>query len=199
MRSRQRRIGPASGLPQPALTLAVTVCRLRGRRIGRRPGGSGRAALDARHRDPHRARVLPLPRAGPGAGGRAQPGAARVRSGCAPGAARHRAGHAGGRVDGASPRAGGRRCRRGLSTLEMVAAVPPDPLRGLRDDLLVMSQGRSRARSLLPSWYDALQNWLAVRRVSTVSRGRADRAGWTCRHSRSASRRFCPSFPTCRC
>ena len=41
--------------------------------------------------------------------------------------------------------------------LEMVAAVPPDPLRGLRDDLLVMSQGRSRARSLLPSWYEALQ------------------------------------------
>jgi tetratricopeptide (TPR) repeat protein len=41
--------------------------------------------------------------------------------------------------------------------LEMVAAVPPDPLRGLRDDLLVMSQGRTRARSLLPSWYDALR------------------------------------------
>ena len=41
--------------------------------------------------------------------------------------------------------------------LEMVSAVPPDPLRGLRDDLLVMSQGRNRARSLLPSWYEALQ------------------------------------------
>ena len=41
--------------------------------------------------------------------------------------------------------------------LEMVAAIPPDPLRGLRDDLLVMSQGRSRARSLLLSWYEALQ------------------------------------------
>ena len=41
--------------------------------------------------------------------------------------------------------------------LEMVAAVPPDPLRGLRDDLLVMSQGRTRARSQLPSWYDALR------------------------------------------
>ena len=41
--------------------------------------------------------------------------------------------------------------------VEMIAAVPPDPLRGLRDDLLVMSQGRSRARSLLPSWYEALR------------------------------------------
>ena len=70
----------------------------------------------------------------------------------------------------------------------MVAAVPPDPLRGLRDDLLVMSQGRSRARSLLPSWYEALQTGSSVRCVSTVSGDRADRAGWTAGPAREPER-----------
>jgi tetratricopeptide (TPR) repeat protein len=44
--------------------------------------------------------------------------------------------------------------------LEMVAAVPPDPLRGLRDDLLVETQNRNRIQQRLasvPSWYDVLQ------------------------------------------
>jgi tetratricopeptide (TPR) repeat protein len=44
--------------------------------------------------------------------------------------------------------------------VEMVAAVPPDPLRGLRDDLLVETQVRNRIQqrlSSVPSWYDALQ------------------------------------------
>jgi len=41
--------------------------------------------------------------------------------------------------------------------LEMVAAIPPDALRGLRDDLLVQTQGRSRARSQLPAWYELLK------------------------------------------
>jgi tetratricopeptide (TPR) repeat protein len=41
--------------------------------------------------------------------------------------------------------------------LEMAAAIPPDPLRGVRDDLLVMNQGRNRARSLLPAWHETLQ------------------------------------------
>jgi tetratricopeptide (TPR) repeat protein len=45
-----------------------------------------------------------------------------------------------------------------MQYLEMVAAVPPDPLRGLRDDLLVQTQGRNRTRSLLPSWYDTLRS-----------------------------------------
>jgi tetratricopeptide (TPR) repeat protein len=41
--------------------------------------------------------------------------------------------------------------------LEMVAALPPDPLRGLRDDLLFQTQVRIRARSLLPSWNEVLR------------------------------------------
>ncbi len=44
--------------------------------------------------------------------------------------------------------------------LEMVAAVPPDPLRGLRDDLLVETQVRNRIQQRLASvasWYDVLQ------------------------------------------
>jgi tetratricopeptide (TPR) repeat protein len=45
--------------------------------------------------------------------------------------------------------------------LEMVAAVPPDPLRGLRDDLLVETQLRNRIQQQLSSaasWYDVLQS-----------------------------------------
>ena len=44
--------------------------------------------------------------------------------------------------------------------VEIVAAVPPDPLRGLRDDLLVETQARNRIQQRLTSvvsWYDALQ------------------------------------------
>lgn len=44
--------------------------------------------------------------------------------------------------------------------LEMVAAVPPDPLRGLREDLLVETQVRNRIQQRLTSvasWFDALQ------------------------------------------
>ena len=41
--------------------------------------------------------------------------------------------------------------------LEIVAAVPPDPLRGQREDTLALIQGRGRLRSVLPSWYDALR------------------------------------------
>src|SRR5688572_2577469 len=44
--------------------------------------------------------------------------------------------------------------------LEIVAAVPPDPLRGLRDDLLVETQIRNRIQQRLASvasWYDVLQ------------------------------------------
>jgi tetratricopeptide (TPR) repeat protein len=44
--------------------------------------------------------------------------------------------------------------------LEMVTAVPPDPLRGLRDDLLVETQTRNRIQAMLTnvaSWYDVLQ------------------------------------------
>ena len=40
------------------------------------------------------------------------------------------------------------------------AAVPPDPLRGLRDDLLVETQIRNRIQQRLASvvsWYDVLQ------------------------------------------
>jgi tetratricopeptide (TPR) repeat protein len=47
-----------------------------------------------------------------------------------------------------------------LQYLEMVAAVPPDPLRGLRDDLLVETQVRNRIQQRLASvasWYDELQ------------------------------------------
>jgi tetratricopeptide (TPR) repeat protein len=43
--------------------------------------------------------------------------------------------------------------------LEIVTAVPPDPLRGLRDDLLVETQARNRIQQRLASvasWYDAL-------------------------------------------
>jgi len=40
--------------------------------------------------------------------------------------------------------------------LEIVAAIPPDPLRGVREDLLFETQGRSRARSMLPLWREAL-------------------------------------------
>jgi hypothetical protein len=44
--------------------------------------------------------------------------------------------------------------------IEMVLAVPPDPLRGLRDDLLVETQLRRRIEERLTSvasWYDAVQ------------------------------------------
>jgi tetratricopeptide (TPR) repeat protein len=47
--------------------------------------------------------------------------------------------------------------------VEMVAAVPPDPLRGLRDDLLVETEVRRRIEVRLTSvasWYDALQTGL---------------------------------------
>ena len=48
-----------------------------------------------------------------------------------------------------------------MQYLEMVAAVPPDPLRGLRDDLLVETQARNRIQQRLASvasWYDELQS-----------------------------------------
>jgi tetratricopeptide (TPR) repeat protein len=44
--------------------------------------------------------------------------------------------------------------------LEMVTAVPPDPLRGRRDDLLVETQVRNRIQAQLASvasWYDVVQ------------------------------------------
>jgi tetratricopeptide (TPR) repeat protein len=44
--------------------------------------------------------------------------------------------------------------------LEMMTAAPPDPLRGLRDDLLVETQTRNQIQARLtavPSWYDTLQ------------------------------------------
>lgn len=41
--------------------------------------------------------------------------------------------------------------------LEMVTAVPPDPLSGHRDDLLVETQARNRARSMLPMWQEFLR------------------------------------------
>src|SRR5689334_1388471 len=41
--------------------------------------------------------------------------------------------------------------------LEMVTAVPPDPLSGHRDDLLVETQARNRARSMLPMWREFLR------------------------------------------
>ena len=40
--------------------------------------------------------------------------------------------------------------------LDMVAAVPPDSMSGQRDDLLVETQARNRAQSMLPTWRDAL-------------------------------------------
>src|SRR5262245_44228875 len=40
--------------------------------------------------------------------------------------------------------------------LDMVAVVPPDPLSGQRDDLLVETQLRNRAQTLLPTWRDML-------------------------------------------
>jgi tetratricopeptide (TPR) repeat protein len=40
--------------------------------------------------------------------------------------------------------------------LDMVAAVPPDPLSGQRGDPLVETQARNRAQSLLPTWRDSL-------------------------------------------
>jgi tetratricopeptide (TPR) repeat protein len=40
--------------------------------------------------------------------------------------------------------------------LDMVAAVPPDPLSGQRDDLLVETQVRNRSQTLLPVWRDML-------------------------------------------
>jgi len=40
--------------------------------------------------------------------------------------------------------------------LDMVAVVPADPLSGQRDDLLLETQGRKRAQSLLPMWREAL-------------------------------------------
>lgn len=41
--------------------------------------------------------------------------------------------------------------------LEMVTAAPPDPLSGHRDDLLVETQARNRARSMLPMWREFLR------------------------------------------
>ena len=41
--------------------------------------------------------------------------------------------------------------------LDMIAAVPPDPLSGQRDDLLVETQARTRARSMLPMWREFLR------------------------------------------
>jgi tetratricopeptide (TPR) repeat protein len=40
--------------------------------------------------------------------------------------------------------------------LEMVASVPPDPLSGQRDDLLVETQIRNRSQQILPMWRDML-------------------------------------------
>jgi tetratricopeptide (TPR) repeat protein len=40
--------------------------------------------------------------------------------------------------------------------LDMVAVVPPDPLSGQRDDLLVETQVRNRSQTLLPMWRDML-------------------------------------------
>ena len=40
--------------------------------------------------------------------------------------------------------------------LDMVAAVPPDPLSGQRDDLLAETQLRNRSQTLLPMWRDML-------------------------------------------
>jgi tetratricopeptide (TPR) repeat protein len=48
-----------------------------------------------------------------------------------------------------------------MQYLEMVAAVPPDPMRGLRDDLLVETQTRNRIQqrlSSVASWYDELRS-----------------------------------------
>jgi tetratricopeptide (TPR) repeat protein len=59
--------------------------------------------------------------------------------------------------------------------VEMVAAVPPDPLRGLRDDLLVETQARNRIQTRLASvasWYDTLHTGthsLAFRRYLEVT------------------------------
>src|SRR6185436_14193672 len=47
-----------------------------------------------------------------------------------------------------------------IQYLEMATGVPPDPLRGLRDDLLVETQIRNRIQQQLASvvsWYDVLQ------------------------------------------
>src|SRR5262245_9220628 len=47
-----------------------------------------------------------------------------------------------------------------MQYIEMATAMPPDPLRGLRDDLLVETQVRNRIQQRLASvasWYDALQ------------------------------------------
>jgi hypothetical protein len=46
--------------------------------------------------------------------------------------------------------------------LDIVAVVPPDPLSGQRDDLLVETQVRNRSQTLLPLWRDLL-------RVATAS------------------------------
>src|SRR6185369_12165230 len=40
--------------------------------------------------------------------------------------------------------------------LDMVAAVPTDPLSGERDDLLIETQARNRAQKLLPDWRETL-------------------------------------------
>jgi tetratricopeptide (TPR) repeat protein len=59
--------------------------------------------------------------------------------------------------------------------VEMVAALPPDPLRGRRDDLLVETQVRNRIQKLLASvgsWYDTLHTdtqSLAFRRYLEVT------------------------------
>ncbi|HKE82963.1 MAG TPA: hypothetical protein VKB50_04380 [Vicinamibacterales bacterium] len=41
--------------------------------------------------------------------------------------------------------------------LDMIAAVPSDPLSGQRGDLLVETQARTRARSMLPMWRELLK------------------------------------------
>ena len=61
--------------------------------------------------------------------------------------------------------------------LEMVTAVPPDPLRGLRDDLLVETQIRNRIQAQLASvasWYDAVQTGSHSDSVSPIPRAHAD-------------------------
>ena len=142
------------------------------RAVGRSPrGGSRRAAADARHRGPHRAgcfRCLEQALALADQRNQSQLAfeaaallvlrATELGMPADPWMARARA-----LAEGDPVR---------TQYLEMVAAVPPDPLRGLRDDLLVETQGRNRARSLLPSWYDVVADRLALAVVPAVSRGR---------------------------
>ena len=73
-----------------------------------------------------------------------------------------------------------------IQYLEMATSVPPDPMRGLRDDLLVETQVRNRIQQRLASvlsWYDAVQtgsqsiafrHYLELTLICSVD-GRADR------------------------